>query len=61
MLVKKLGEQVLDTASDSILKLMESADPEIQRTNLSLGMKKMKDFHFFDPLPQDNVVNSLNQ
>jgi pre-mRNA-splicing factor ATP-dependent RNA helicase DHX38/PRP16 len=50
-------------------ELMENTVPEIQRTNLSnvvlllksLGIKNLLDFDFFDPPPQDNVVNSLYQ
>lgn len=41
--------------------------PEIQRTNLantvlllkSLGVVDLLQFHFMDPPPQDNVLNSL--
>ena len=50
-------------------ELMESAVPEIQRTNLSnvvlllksLGIKNLLDFHFMDPPPQENIMNSLYQ
>ena len=50
-------------------ELMESAVPEIQRTNLgnvvlllkSLGVKSIKDFAFMDPPPEDNIMNSLYQ
>ena len=50
-------------------ELMESAVPEIQRTNLSnvvlllksLGIKNLLNFHFMDPPPQDNIMNSLYQ
>lgn len=48
---------------------MESAVPEIQRTNLSnvvlllksLGIKNLLDFAFMDPPPQENIMNSLYQ
>ena len=50
-------------------ELMEAAVPEIQRTNLSnvvlllksLGIKNLLDFHFMDPPPQENIMNSLYQ
>jgi pre-mRNA-splicing factor ATP-dependent RNA helicase DHX38/PRP16 len=50
-------------------ELMETAVPEIQRTNLgnvvlllkSLGVKSIKDFAFMDPPPEDNIMNSLYQ
>lgn len=43
--------------------------PEIQRTNLSavvlllksLGVENLLDFHFMDPPPQDNILNSMYQ
>lgn len=43
--------------------------PEIQRTNLanvvlllkSLGVENLMDFHFMDPPPQDNIMNSMYQ
>lgn len=43
--------------------------PEIQRTNLanvvlllkSLGVDNLLDFHFMDPPPQDNILNSMYQ
>jgi pre-mRNA-splicing factor ATP-dependent RNA helicase DHX38/PRP16 len=43
--------------------------PEIQRTNLanvvlllkSLGVDSLLDFHFMDPPPQDNILNSMYQ
>lgn len=43
--------------------------PEIQRTNLantvlllkSLGVQDLLQFHFMDPPPQDNILNSLYQ
>lgn len=50
-------------------ELMESAVPEIQRTNLgnvvlllkSLGIRNLLEFDFMDPPPQDNIMNSLYQ
>lgn len=50
-------------------ELMEAAVPEIQRTNLSnvvlllksLGIKNLLEFHFMDPPPQENIMNSLYQ
>ena len=50
-------------------ELLESAVPEIQRTNLSnvvlllksLGIKNLLEFDFMDPPPQDNIMNSLYQ
>jgi pre-mRNA-splicing factor ATP-dependent RNA helicase DHX38/PRP16 len=50
-------------------ELMESAVPEIQRTNLSnvvlllksLGIKNLLEFDFMDPPPQENIMNSLYQ
>jgi len=43
--------------------------PEIQRTNLanvvlllkSLGVQNLLEFHFMDPPPQDNILNSMYQ
>jgi len=43
--------------------------PEIQRTNLantvlllkSLGVQDLLQFHFMDPPPQDNILNSMYQ
>lgn len=48
-------------------ELLTSAVPEIQRSNLanvvlllkSLGVDDMLDFHFMDPPPQDNILNSM--
>ena len=48
---------------------METAVPEIQRTNLSnvvlllksLGIKNLLDFDFMDPPPEDNIMTSLYQ
>ena len=50
-------------------ELMETAVPEIQRTNLgnvvlllkSLGIKNLLEFDFMDPPPEDNIMNSLYQ
>ncbi|KAL7450794.1 hypothetical protein ACHAWC_002655, partial [Mediolabrus comicus] len=50
-------------------ELMETAVPEIQRTNLSnvvlllksLGVKNLLDFDFMDPPPEDNIKTSLYQ
>jgi pre-mRNA-splicing factor ATP-dependent RNA helicase DHX38/PRP16 len=50
-------------------ELMESAVPEIQRTNLSnvvlllksLGVNNLLEFDFMDPPPQENIMNSLYQ
>jgi len=50
-------------------ELMETAVPEIQRTNLSnvvlllksLGIKNLMDFDFMDPPPEDNIMTSLYQ
>ena len=43
--------------------------PEIQRTNLanvvlllkSLGVQELLKFHFMDPPPEDNIMNSMYQ
>lgn len=50
-------------------ELLTSTVPEIQRTNLantvlllkSLGVQDLLQFHFMDPPPQDNILNSLYQ
>lgn len=50
-------------------ELMESAVPEIQRTNLSnvvlllksLGVSNLMEFDFMDPPPEDNIASSLYQ
>ncbi|KAK7593066.1 hypothetical protein V9T40_007818 [Parthenolecanium corni] len=50
-------------------ELLVSTVPEIQRTNLantvlllkSLGVQDLLQFHFMDPPPQDNILNSLYQ
>jgi len=49
--------------------LLVSTVPEIQRTNLanvvlllkSLGVQNLLEFHFMDPPPQDNILNSMYQ
>jgi len=50
-------------------ELLAGTVPEIQRTNLanvvlllkSLGVDNLLDFHFMDPPPQDNILNSMYQ
>eukprot|EP00118_Oscarella_pearsei_P017047 m.167663 g.167663 ORF g.167663 m.167663 type:complete len:1188 (+) comp38938_c0_seq1:44-3607(+) len=50
-------------------ELLYSTVPEIQRTNLSnvvlllksLGVQDLLKFHFMDPPPQDNMLNSMYQ
>ncbi|CAG9766149.1 unnamed protein product [Ceutorhynchus assimilis] len=50
-------------------ELLITTVPEIQRTNLantvlllkSLGVQDLLQFHFMDPPPQDNILNSLYQ
>ena len=50
-------------------ELLATSVPEIQRTNLanvvlllkSLGVENLLDFHFMDPPPQDNILNSMYQ
>lgn len=50
-------------------ELLITGVPEIQRTNLantvlllkSLGVQDLLAFHFMDPPPQDNILNSLYQ
>uniref|UniRef100_A0AAG5D1G9 RNA helicase n=1 Tax=Anopheles atroparvus TaxID=41427 RepID=A0AAG5D1G9_ANOAO len=50
-------------------ELLHLTVPEIQRTNLantvlllkSLGVSDLLQFHFMDPPPQDNILNSLYQ
>lgn len=50
-------------------ELLTTTVPEIQRTNLahvvlllkSLGVENLLDFHFMDPPPQDNILNSMYQ
>jgi pre-mRNA-splicing factor ATP-dependent RNA helicase DHX38/PRP16 len=50
-------------------EMLVSTVPEIQRTNLanvvlllkSLGVEDLLQFHFMDPPPQDNILNSMFQ
>ncbi|XP_041375783.1 pre-mRNA-splicing factor ATP-dependent RNA helicase PRP16-like [Gigantopelta aegis] len=50
-------------------ELLTSTVPEIQRTNLanvvlllkSLGVQNLLQFHFMDPPPEDNILNSMYQ
>ena len=50
-------------------ELLASSVPEIQRTNLSnvvlllksLGVENLLQFHFMDPPPEDNILNSMYQ
>merc|ERR1719228_2112908 len=50
-------------------ELLATAVPEIQRTNLanvvlllkSLGVQNLLQFHFMDPPPEDNILNSMYQ
>ncbi|KAL3860346.1 hypothetical protein ACJMK2_010482 [Sinanodonta woodiana] len=50
-------------------ELLVATVPEIQRTNLanvvlllkSLGVQDLLQFHFMDPPPQDNILNSMYQ
>lgn len=50
-------------------ELLVATVPEVQRTNLanvclmlkSLGVQDLLDFHFMDPPPQDNMLNSMFQ
>lgn len=50
-------------------ELLKTTVPEIQRTNLanvvlllkSLGVQDLLQFHFMDPPPQDNILNSMYQ
>ncbi|XP_055354358.1 pre-mRNA-splicing factor ATP-dependent RNA helicase PRP16-like [Paramacrobiotus metropolitanus] len=50
-------------------EMLISTVPEVQRTNLanvclllkSLGVQDLLDFHFMDPPPQDNMLNSMFQ
>ena len=49
--------------------LLSATVPEIQRTNLSnvvlllksLGVENLLQFHFMDPPPEDNILNSMYQ
>lgn len=59
----------LFTESSYKNELLVSTVPEIQRTNLSnvvlllksLGVQNLLEFHFMDPPPQDNILNSMYQ
>ena len=50
-------------------ELLTTTVPEIQRTNLanvvlllkSLGVENLLQFHFMDPPPEDNILNSMYQ
>ncbi|XP_071092501.1 pre-mRNA-splicing factor ATP-dependent RNA helicase PRP16-like [Haliotis cracherodii] len=50
-------------------EMLKTTVPEIQRTNLanvvlllkSLGVQDLLQFHFMDPPPQDNILNSMYQ
>lgn len=50
-------------------EMLSNTVPEIQRTNLanvvlllkSLGVQDLLEFHFMDPPPQDNMINSMYQ
>ena len=50
-------------------ELLTATVPEIQRTNLanvvlllkSLGVKNLLEFHFMDPPPEENILNSMYQ
>ena len=50
-------------------ELLANSVPEIQRTNLanvvlllkSLGVQELLKFHFMDPPPEDNIMNSMYQ
>ena len=50
-------------------ELLPNSVPEIQRTNLanvvlllkSLGVQELLQFHFMDPPPEDNIMNSMYQ
>lgn len=50
-------------------ELLTTTVPEIQRTNLanvvlllkSLGVRDLLQFHFMDPPPEDNMLNSMYQ
>uniref|UniRef100_A0AC35UFQ2 Pre-mRNA-splicing factor ATP-dependent RNA helicase PRP16 n=1 Tax=Rhabditophanes sp. KR3021 TaxID=114890 RepID=A0AC35UFQ2_9BILA len=50
-------------------EMLPTTVPEIQRTNLSnvvlllksLGVEDLLQFHFMDPPPQDNMINSMHQ
>ena len=59
----------LYTESQYKNELLATTVPEIQRTNLanvvlllkSLGVQDLLQFHFMDPPPQDNMLNSMYQ
>ncbi|PIK34049.1 putative pre-mRNA-splicing factor ATP-dependent RNA helicase PRP16 [Apostichopus japonicus] len=59
----------LYTESSYKRELLSTTVPEIQRTNLanvvlllkSLGVEDLLQFHFMDPPPQDNMLNSMYQ
>ena len=59
----------LYTESQYKHELLATTVPEIQRTNLanvvlllkSLGVQDLLQFHFMDPPPQDNMLNSMYQ
>ncbi|XP_034946203.1 pre-mRNA-splicing factor ATP-dependent RNA helicase PRP16 [Chelonus insularis] len=59
----------LYTRKQYLDELLQTGVPEIQRTNLantvlllkSLGVQDLLAFHFMDPPPQDNILNSLYQ
>lgn len=59
----------LYTESSFKNELLSTTVPEIQRTNLanvvlllkSLGVEDLLQFHFMDPPPQDNMLNSMYQ
>ncbi|XP_076357902.1 ATP-dependent RNA helicase l(1)G0007 isoform X2 [Tachypleus tridentatus] len=59
----------LYTESQYKQELLMTTVPEIQRTNLSnvvlllksLGVQKLLQFHFMDPPPEDNMLNSMYQ
>lgn len=59
----------LYTESQYKNEMLSTTVPEIQRTNLanvvlllkSLGVQDLLQFHFMDPPPQDNILNSMYQ
>ncbi|RWS29821.1 pre-mRNA-splicing factor ATP-dependent RNA helicase PRP16-like protein [Leptotrombidium deliense] len=59
----------LYTESQYKHEMLTTTVPEIQRTNLanvvlqlkSLGVQDLLQFHFMDPPPQDNILNSMYQ
>lgn len=64
-----LGSHRLYTQSAYKNELLTTTVPEIQRTNLanvvlllkSLGVQDLLQFHFMDPPPEDNMLNSMYQ